>query len=361
MTGVRAKIVLLPGDGIGPEVVREARRGARSRRARASATTFEFDEQLIGGGAIDATRHRAARTRALTACQAARRRAARRGRRPQVGRPDGQGAARAGPAGASQGAGAVRQPPPGQAPPSARRRVAAQARDARGRGPAGAARADRRHLLRRKTREELPAAASTRHRHARVPRRRDPPHRASWRSASPAAGAGKVTSVDKANVLETSRLWRQIADRGRRGSIPDIALEHMLVDSARDAAGRQPRALRRHRHREHVRRHPDRRSRGAGRARWACCPRRRWATAAPGLYEPIHGSAPDIAGKGIANPLGTILSVAMLLRHSLELEREAAAIEQAVDRAITDGCRTRDLGGRLTTTAMTDEIIRRLG
>src|SRR5262249_43388425 len=80
----------------------------------------------------------------------------------------------------------------------------------------------------------------------------------------------------------------------------------------------------------------------------------------PGVFEPIHGSARDIAGKGIANPTGTILSAALLLRHSLKLEQEAQAIEKAVDRAISDGCRTRDLGGALTTTAMTDEIIRRL-
>ena len=80
----------------------------------------------------------------------------------------------------------------------------------------------------------------------------------------------------------------------------------------------------------------------------------------PGLYEPIHGSAPDIAGKGIANPVGTILSVALLLRHSLKLEKEAVAIESAVDRAITEGCRTKDLGGTLSTTAMTDEVLKRL-
>ena len=80
----------------------------------------------------------------------------------------------------------------------------------------------------------------------------------------------------------------------------------------------------------------------------------------PGLYEPIHGSAPDIAGKGIANPVGTILSSAMLLRHSLGLEAEAAEIERAVDQAITDGCRTADLGGKLGTRAMSDEIVKRL-
>jgi 3-isopropylmalate dehydrogenase len=80
----------------------------------------------------------------------------------------------------------------------------------------------------------------------------------------------------------------------------------------------------------------------------------------PGLYEPIHGSAPDIAGKGIANPVGTILSVALLLRHSLKLEEEAVSIESAVERAITEGCRTKDLGGALSTTKMTDEILTRL-
>jgi len=79
-----------------------------------------------------------------------------------------------------------------------------------------------------------------------------------------------------------------------------------------------------------------------------------------GLYEPIHGSAPDIAGKGIANPIGTILSSAMLLRHSLKLEAEAAALEQAVDQTITAGARTVDIGGKLSTKQMADEIISRL-
>jgi len=80
----------------------------------------------------------------------------------------------------------------------------------------------------------------------------------------------------------------------------------------------------------------------------------------PGLYEPIHGSAPDIAGKGIANPVGTILSTAMLLRHSLDLPAEARRVEAAVDLAIRDGCRTRDLGGTLSTREMADAIVLRL-
>jgi 3-isopropylmalate dehydrogenase len=79
-----------------------------------------------------------------------------------------------------------------------------------------------------------------------------------------------------------------------------------------------------------------------------------------GLYEPIHGSAPDIAGKGIANPIGTILSTAMMLRHSFKLEAEAESIEQAVHQTITDGARTVDLGGKLTTRQMADEIIKHL-
>ncbi|HVF24810.1 MAG TPA: isocitrate/isopropylmalate family dehydrogenase, partial [Anaerolineales bacterium] len=80
-----------------------------------------------------------------------------------------------------------------------------------------------------------------------------------------------------------------------------------------------------------------------------------------GLYEPIHGSAPDIAGKGIANPVGTILSSAMLLRHSLKLVSEAVSIEKAVDETIISGARTTDIGGKLTTRQMTDEIIKRIG
>jgi 3-isopropylmalate dehydrogenase len=82
--------------------------------------------------------------------------------------------------------------------------------------------------------------------------------------------------------------------------------------------------------------------------------------AGPGLYEPIHGSAPDIAGQGIANPVGMVLSTAMMLRHSLGLEVEAASIEKAVDKSITDGARTVDVGGKLNTRQMADEIISRL-
>jgi len=80
----------------------------------------------------------------------------------------------------------------------------------------------------------------------------------------------------------------------------------------------------------------------------------------PGLYEPIHGSAPDIAGKGIANPVGTILSTALMLRYSFDLETEALAIEKAVDNAINAGIRTVDIGGKSTTHQMTEVIIKQI-
>jgi 3-isopropylmalate dehydrogenase len=169
----------------------------------------------------------------------------------------------------------------------------------------------------------------------------------------------KVTSVDKANVLESSRLWRQIAaDIGKQS--PEIALDHMLVDTAAMRLVTSPATL------DVVVTEnmfgdilTDEASVLAG--SMGMLPSASIGEKGPGLYEPIHGSAPDIAGKGIANPVGTVLSSAMMLRHSLGLPAEAKAIEDAVDRAITDGCRTRDLGGSLSTTQMTDEILKRLG
>ena len=168
----------------------------------------------------------------------------------------------------------------------------------------------------------------------------------------------KVTSVDKANVLESSRLWRQIATQVG-AEHPEIALEHMLVDTAAMRLISGPAAL------DVVVTEntfgdilTDEASVLAG--SMGMLPSASLGAGGPGLYEPIHGSAPDIAGKGIANPTGTVLSAALLLRYSLKLEREAAAIESAVERAITEGCRTADLGGKLNTQQMTDEILARL-
>jgi len=168
----------------------------------------------------------------------------------------------------------------------------------------------------------------------------------------------KITSVDKANVLESSRLWRQTATEiGTQH--PNIALEHVLVDTAAMRLVTGPASM------DVVVTEnmfgdilTDEASVLAG--SMGMLPSASLGEGGPGLYEPIHGSAPDIAGKGIANPSGTILSSAMLLRHSLGLEAEAAAIEKAVDETISAGCRTADIGGKLSTHQMADEIIARL-
>jgi len=165
----------------------------------------------------------------------------------------------------------------------------------------------------------------------------------------------KVTSVDKANVLESSRLWRQIATRIGKEN-PDVELEHVLVDTASMKLITAPASfdviVTENMFGDIL---TDEASVLAG--SMGMLPSASLSESASGLYEPIHGSAPDIAGKGIANPIGTILSSAMMLRHSLKLEAEAASIEKAVDEVITDGCRTADIGGKLTTRQMADEII----
>lgn len=168
----------------------------------------------------------------------------------------------------------------------------------------------------------------------------------------------KVTLVDKANVLESSRLWRQIATAIGKAQ-PDIALDHVLVDTASMKLITSPASfdvlVTENMFGDIL---TDEASVLAG--SMGMLPSASLGSSGPGLYEPIHGSAPDIAGKGIANPIGTTLSAAMLLRHSLKLEAEAQAIEAAVDQVITDGHRTADLGGTLSTKQMADEIIARL-
>lgn len=168
----------------------------------------------------------------------------------------------------------------------------------------------------------------------------------------------KLASVDKANVLESSRLWRQVTVEVSR-RFPDVALEHVLVDTAAMRLVANPAAfdvmVTENMFGDIL---TDEAAVLVG--SMGLLPSASLGSGGPGLYEPIHGSAPDIAGQGIANPCGTILSAALLLRHSLGLEAEAAAVERAVERALDDGALTRDLGGSLGTEAMTEEILRRL-
>jgi 3-isopropylmalate dehydrogenase len=171
---------------------------------------------------------------------------------------------------------------------------------------------------------------------------------------------GKRTSVDKANVLGVSRLWRATVQQVMNAEYPDVELEHILVDAAAMYLIQQPLRfdvivtgnmfgdiL------------TDEASVLAG--SMGLLPSASLGSGGPGLYEPIHGSAPDIAGKGIANPIGTILSAAMLCRYSLDLEKEAAAIEQAVDAVIDSGARTIDIAEdksqSISTAEMGDRIV----
>lgn len=174
---------------------------------------------------------------------------------------------------------------------------------------------------------------------------------------------GKLTMVDKANVLEASRLWRRISAKIMKEEFSDLEYEVVLVDSMAmhllsrpksfdvvvtsnmfgdiltDEASMLPGSL-------------------------GMLPSASLGSDGPGLYEPIHGSAPDIAGKGIANPLATILAAAMLLRHSLQLDAEATAIESAVKRVLAAGHRTADLAPKgastLGTIAITDKVLEQL-
>lgn len=170
----------------------------------------------------------------------------------------------------------------------------------------------------------------------------------------------KLTSVDKANVLETSRLWRSVTTRLMRNEFPDVQLDHMLVDACAMHLIRRPAdfdvIVTENMFGDILTDEASMLAGSMGMLPSASlgAPGNGGKATRMGLYEPIHGSAPDIAGKGIANPLATILSVALLLRHSLGLEAEARAVEAAVWRTLEDGIVTGDIaapGERSATTA----------
>jgi len=171
------------------------------------------------------------------------------------------------------------------------------------------------------------------------------------------AARRKVTSVDKANVIETSRLWREVVRELHAAEFADVELEHVLVDNAAMQLVSNPAdfdvIVTENMFGDILSDEAATLTGSIGMLPSASLgdPGR------PGLFEPVHGSAPDIAGTGAANPMAMFLSAAMMLRHGLGLETEAAAIESAVDRALAAGLRTRDLGGSAGTSDATQAVL----
>ncbi len=181
------------------------------------------------------------------------------------------------------------------------------------------------------------------------------------------AARSRVTSVDKANVLETSRLWREVVRQVHGTEFPHVELEHLLVDNAAMRLVAAPRhfdvIVTENMFGDILSDEAAMLTGSIGMLPSASLGNRFPPThpdATPGVFEPVHGSAPDIAGRGIANPLAMFLSAAMMLRHGFAMEAEAAAIESAVDRALADGLRTPDLGGDAGTARATLDVLQHL-
>jgi 3-isopropylmalate dehydrogenase len=354
---MKARIVLLPGDGVGPEVV-GATRQVLEAVAKQRAHEFSFTTELIGGIAIDQAGNPLPEA-TLSACKSSDAVLLGAVGGPKWDDPNAKTRPEAGLLALRQGLGVWANLRPVRAYP--------ELLDASPLKPERIAGVDLLMLreltgglyfgqprLREKTANGIRAVDTLEYTDTEI-------QRIVRLACTLARGRRRrVTSVDKANVLESSRLWRQVATQVA-SDFTDIKLDHQLVDSAAmrlvthpaqfdvivtenmfgdilsdesavltGSLGMLPSA-----------------SLGDGRV---------------GLYEPIHGSAPDIAGRGIANPIGTILSAALLLRHSLQLEAEAVAIERAVERALKDGARTADLGSDkpISTNGMGEAVIERL-
>jgi 3-isopropylmalate dehydrogenase len=338
---VSPRIVLLPGDGIGPEII------AAARRLLEAIGEFEFDEQLVGGASIDA--HGTALTDdVLDACRAAD--AVLLGAvggpkwdstDPDAPRPE-QGLL-----GLRKGLGLYAnlrpvRPSPAlvSASPLRQELIAGTdllvVRELTGGiyfGDSGRD-GDAAHDDCRYTVSEIERIAHTAFGAARQ------------RAGS--SGSPRVTSVDKANVLETSRLWRETVTRVS-ADYGDVELEHMLVDNAAMQLVTRPAAY------DVVVTEnlfgdilSDEAAMLTGSL--GMLPSASLGGEGPGLFEPVHGSAPDVAGKGIANPLATFLSAALMLRYGFEMAEQAAAIEEAVDAVLERGLRTPDLANVITET-----------
>ncbi|MFN8110937.1 MAG: 3-isopropylmalate dehydrogenase [Thermoleophilia bacterium] len=170
---------------------------------------------------------------------------------------------------------------------------------------------------------------------------------------------GRLTSVDKANVLESSRLWREVVTEVAAGH-PEVTLDHLLVDNAAMQLVSRPAdfdvIVTENMFGDIL---SDEAAMITGSI--GLLPSASLGAGTNGLYEPVHGSAPDIAGRGWANPMATVLSAAMMLRHSLDAPEAAARLEDAVNRALAEGARGRDLGGEMGSAEIGDRLLALLG
>ncbi len=348
------RIVLLPGDGIGPEIV------AAARRLLETLGEFEFDERLVGGSSIDA--HGVALTdEVLEACRAAD--AVLLGAvggpkwdtiDPDAPRPE-QGLL-----GLRKGMGLYAnlrpvRPSPALvgASPLREERIAGTdllvVRELTGGiyfGDSG--------------RDGDSAHDTCEYSVGEIERIARAGFEAALRRAEGGGRCARVTSVDKANVLETSRLWREVVARVA-GEYPDVELEHLLVDNAAMQLVSRPAdfdvIVTENLFGDILSDESAMLTGSLGMLPSASLGK----DGDPGLFEPVHGSAPDIAGKGMANPLATFLSVAMMLRHGLQRTDDAERIEAVVDAVLSRGLRTADLAAAgaetVGTAEMTDAVL----
>jgi 3-isopropylmalate dehydrogenase len=339
------RVVLLPGDGIGPEIV-----GPTVRVLEAVGAELEFEEQPFGGASIDA--HGTALTdETLQACRSA------------------DAVLLAAVGGPKWDTTDPAKPRPEQGLLGLRKGLGlfANLRPVKPLPALYEASPLKRELIERtdllvvreltggiyfgeKTRSEEEASDACVYTRAEIERIA----RVAFNSAR-----SRVSSVDKANVLETSRLWREVVREVHGGEFPNIELEHVLVDNAAMRLIGAPRhfdvILTENMFGDIL---SDEAAMLTGSI--GMLPSASLGDGGPGLFEPVHGSAPDIAGTGTANPLAMMLSAALMLRHGLAMEAQAAAIESAVDRALAEGLRTPDLGGSANTEEATQAVLKHL-
>jgi 3-isopropylmalate dehydrogenase len=341
-----SKIILLPGDGIGPEII-----APTLEVLDAVGTNFEYEEHLFGGASIDA--HGTALTdETLAACQAADAvlLAAVGGPKWDTTDPD-KPRPEQGLLGLRKGLGLYAnlrpvRPLPALYDASPLKREIIEGTDLLVvRELTGGI------YFGEKTRTADSASDLCVYTRAEIERIARVAFRAARR---------KVTSVDKANVIETSRLWREVIREVHQAEFPDVTLEHVLVDNAAMQLVSNPAdfdvIVTENMFGDILSDEAATLTGSIGMLPSASL----GEVGTPGVFEPVHGSAPDIAGRGIANPMAMFLSAALMLRHGFALESQAAAIESAVDRALAEGLRTGDLGGSADTRAATQAVLSNL-